>query len=68
MDQLLRMERLGRMGAQSCLQRDMWLLRVVPGGKTEAHLSLRELAAARVGRARAEMALVLQSWGTQEVL
>lgn len=68
MDQILRMERLGRMGAQSCPQRDMWLLGVVPGGKTEAHLSLRELAAARVERARAEMALVLQSWGTQEVL
>lgn len=49
MDQILRMERLGRMGAQSCLQRDMWLLRVVPGGKTEAHLSLRELAASQGG-------------------
>lgn len=67
MDQILHMERLGRMGARSCLQRDMWLLRVSPGGKTEAHLPLRELAAARVGRARAEVALFLQSWGAQEL-
>lgn len=67
MDRILHMERLSRMGAQRCLQRDMRLLRVVPGGQTDAHLPRRELAAARVGRARAEMAPIPQSWGTQEL-
>lgn len=67
MDRILHMERLSRMGAQRCLQRDMRLLRVAPGGQTDTHLPRRELAAARVGRARAEMAPIPQSWGTQEL-